>query len=256
MLMRLTLLFLSALGIGFVSALVGIGGGALIIPLLILGFGFDAKRAIATSLLCVVTTSLVASSEYLQRGLVDLNTALVLEPSTALGAALGALITIALPERIVKLALGTVFLYVAISMFRRYLKPLPMQERMGTASRSVGRLLIAVILSFIAGMFSGMLGIGGGVIKVPIMVMVLNMPTRIAVATSSFMIGITGASGGIVYTLKGLPDPYAYAALALGIIPGASIGARILKRVNTRILGLAFATILLYASLRLIISSW
>lgn len=258
---ELALLFLSAVGIGFVSALAGIGGGSLIVPLLVVGFGFEAKSAIATSLLCIVVTSVAAASEYLERGLVDLGTALSLEPSTALGAVAGAFVTIELPEHIVKLALGAVLLYVSISMLRRYLSRSP---RIGGGkcgdgfSKRLGarrRLPIAMALSFVAGMFSGMFGIGGGVVKVPIMSMVLGLPLRTAIATSSFMVGLTAASGGIVYALKGFADPQAFVALALGIIPGASLGARVMRRARPRALALLFASVLLYAAVKLILSS-
>ncbi len=257
-LMRLALLFLSALGIGFVSALAGIGGGSLIVPLLVVGFGFDAKIAVATSLLCIVVTSASASSEYLEKHLVDLRTALSLEPSTALGAIAGALITIELPEHVVRMALGAVLLYVSVSMLRKHIPGGKGVERTETLPRArIGRrrTILALGLSFVAGMFSGMFGIGGGVVKVPIMTMVLGLPLRTAIATSSFMVGLTAASGGMVYALRGMFDPSAFSALALGIIPGASLGAYVMRRVRPRALGIVFALVLLYAAAKLIISS-
>jgi len=247
------LLVFGAFGIGFLSAMAGIGGGSLLVPFLILALGYDVKVAIATSLMCIVVTSSSASSEYLKRGLVDVKTALLLEPLTALGAIMGAYVTLSLPVNILKVALGALFLYISTETIW---KALHERKEQVPAPRDVApfRKAISSVLSFIAGLTSGVFGIGGGVIKVPIMTYVMKLPIKTAVATSSFMVGLTAASGEIVYLTKGLTDPLTATLLSVGIIPGAILGAKSLKKTKPQYVKIVFGAVLLYASLRLLMS--
>ena len=252
--LHLLALFVGALGIGFVSAIAGIGGGSLMVPFMVLALGYDVKVAIATSLLCIVVTSCSAASVYLRRDLVDIKSALLLEPATALGAVVGAFVTLTLPSEAVKGALGFILLYVSVTMLRRALTGVSGQD----VSPKVmpARRLLGVAVSFIAGLVSGMFGVGGGVIKVPVLTLVLGLPIKAAVATSSFMVGLTAASGGVVYLAKGFTDPVAVLALAAGIMPGATLGARYMRKLKPRVVRLIFSFILLYASIRLLYSAF
>jgi len=255
MLLNLLVLFAGALGIGFVSAIAGIGGGSLMVPFMVLMLDYDVKVAIATSLLCIVVTSSSAASVYLRRGAVDIKTALLLEPTTALGAIVGAYITLTLPVKVVKAALGALLLYVSVTMLRRALWRVEEASADATAVKVLPvRKLLGVLVSFLAGLTSGMFGIGGGVLKVPLMALIMGLPIKIAVATSSFMVGLTAASGGVVYLMRGLTDPISVIALASGIIPGATLGARYMRKLKPRIVRLVFSFILLYASIRLLYS--
>ena len=247
----LLMLFLGSIGIGFVSAIAGIGGGSLMVPFMVLVFNYDVKIAIATSLLCIVVTSSSAASEYLKRGLVDIKTALLLEPATAAGAIVGAYTTLTLPTKIVRGALGLLLLYVSLTMLRKALRKTSVEE--AKAIKIVPfRKILGVLVSFLAGLTSGMFGIGGGVLKVPLMTLIMGLPIKVAVATSSFMIGLTAASGGIVYLMKGFPDPLSVVALALGIIPGAILGAKCMRKLRPWAVRLVFSFVLLYASIRLL----
>ncbi len=253
MLIKLLELFVGAVGIGFVSAIAGIGGGSLMVPFMVLLLNYNVRVAIATSLLCIVVTSSSAASIYLRRGSVDINTALSLEPATALGAIVGAYITLSLPPRLIKASLGALFLYISVTMLKEsVITGGGVRERASPAR--TGRKVAGLLLSFIAGLVSGMFGIGGGVIKVPLMALILGLPIKTAVATSSFMVGLTAASGGAVYLIKGVADPLAVVALSLGIIPGATLGAKYMRRIKPRYVRLTFSLILLYAAVRLIYS--
>ncbi|ADI31527.1 sulfite exporter TauE/SafE family protein [Staphylothermus hellenicus] len=247
----LIILFLGALGIGFVSAIVGIGGGTLMIPFMVLVLNYDVKEAIATSLVSIIVTSSSASSIYLRRRDVDLKTAFLLEPPTAAGAIVGAFLTISLPTRIVEIVFSLLLLYVSLSMLIDAFKRKRIDAKNHMVSKQ--RKGLGVLIAFLAGLTSGMLGIGGGVLKVPLMTIVLGLPIRTAIATSSFMVGLTASAGSLVYLLKGYVNPYAVAALALGIIPGATLGAHMLKKISPRILKIIFSVILMYASIRLLI---
>jgi len=236
------------LGVGLVSSIAGIGGGSLMVPLMVLVLGVDVKVAVASSLLTIVVTSAFSSSVYLRERLVNLKAALSLEPTTALGAILGANITVSLPSGVVRRILGFGLIAVSIMII---LKPLLRAEE----AEGVGRLRnihLGAAASFVAGVASGMLGIGGGVLKVPVMNLIMSIPIREAVATSSFMVGLTASSGGIVYLAKGLVDPVLVLGLALGVAPGATIGAKTLKRLKPTYIRLAFSLVLMYAALRLI----
>jgi len=242
-------LFVGAVCVGFVSAISGIGGGSLIVPFLVLVLNYDIRVAIAVSLLCMVISSSSAVSVYLKRNLVSLETALSLEPAAVLGAIVGANLTLTIPVKVVKCAFGVLLFWISIIMFKRALKSeLHQHSTMNIPHRKI----IAILMSFLAGLLSGMFGIGGGIVKVPIMTFILRLPVKIAVATSSFMIGLTATSGGIVYLIKGFVNPVLLAVLALGLIPGATLGAKLMRKLKPRIIRLIFSLILLYASLRLI----
>jgi uncharacterized membrane protein YfcA len=245
-------LFLGAVGIGFVSAIAGIGGGSLMVPFMVLLLGYDVKIAVATSLLSIVVTSASSASVYLRRGMVDVRTALILEPATAVGAVIGAYTTLTLSKALVQVLLGALLLATAVAT---YLKGYLRREDNACKnnSTSVLRRVSAVASSSIAGLASGMFGIGGGVLKVPIMNLILDLPIKTAVATSLFMIGLTASSGSMVYLLHGVPDPLSVAALASGLIPGATLGAKYMRRLKPSIVRAVFSVILAYAGLKLML---
>ncbi len=234
------------IGIGLISSVAGIGGGTLMVPFMILILGIDAKVAIASSLLTVIVTSTTSSAVYLKERLVNLKLALTLEPTTALGAIVGALITISLPSMTVRKIFGLGLSIISIIMLvRTFIRP--------KEGKEIRNWPLGIASSFIAGLSSGMLGIGGGVLKVPIMNLIMDVPIKMAVATSSFMIGFTASSGSIVYILRQLVDPILVVGFALGIIPGATIGAKTLKRIKSKYIKVLFSMILLYAGLRLLL---
>ncbi len=249
------LVLVSGVGIGLVSAMAGVGGGVLVIPFLILGLGIDVRVAVATSLLCVVITSSSAASVYLREGLIDVKALSNLEPTTALGAVVGAYITLTLPPHMIKFALGILLLYVSLTMIKSVIKGVGRGVEGTYGGTTPLRRLVGATLSFLAGLASGTFGIGGGVVKVPIMNLVLRVPMKVAVATSSLMVGLTASAGELPYLIHGLPNPLLALALALGIVPGATLGAKLMGRLRTRYVKLIFSAILLYVSTQLVITS-
>lgn len=247
----LLVLLMGAFGIGYISAITGIGGGSLMVPFMVIVLGYDVKQAIATSLVCIVIESSFASNIYLRRRWVDLRTALMLEPITVTGAVTGAYLTISLPTRIVRAVLALLLLYVSLSMLSKAFEG--KRSRTTTIRITKFREVTGVFIAFLAGLLSGMLGIGGGVLKLPLLTMVLGLPIKTAIATSSFMVSLTASAGGLVYLLKGFVNPSAVAVLALGIIPGAALGAYSLRKFSPRILRIIFSATLLYASIKLLI---
>ncbi len=262
--MEFILLFMGALGIGFASAIGGIGGGSLMVPYMVLILKYNVRTAIASSLMTIIATSCSASSIYFEKKLVNIDIALILIPTTVLGAIIGSYTNLSLPQSIVKKMLGLVLIIIA---FMILIKPLLFREATikGTANykyfdESLGKYIVygarnrtlAAILAIISGVMSGMFGIGGGVIMVPIMALIMGIPIKVAVATSSFIIGLNAATGSITYLAKGITHLEVVTALILGIIPGAILGAKTMSKLKPRAVQIAFSIIIAYSGIKLI----
>jgi uncharacterized membrane protein YfcA len=252
-------------GAGLFGSLLGLGGGILIVPLLTLGFGLPLITAIGVSLVCVIVTSGAAAGVYLERRVANLRLGMTLELFTAIGAMTGGLIAFLVPARFLELLFAALLIYVALTMARRRDPALdtgvapedPAEEgdddestadRLSGPGYRVRRLGFGIIGSLGAGVVSALLGIGGGLIKVPVMHVVMGVPLRVATATSNLMIGITASAGAIIYLLRGGIDPYVAAPTAIGVFLGATLGSRTAHRVDVRVLRGLFIAILLYTA--------
>ena len=252
---------------GLFGSLLGLGGGILIVPLLTLAFGLPLREAVGISLICVIVTSSAAAGVYLERRVANLRLGMTLELFTATGAMVGGLIAFLLPEQILDGLFAALLVYVAITMARRRDAPpaaagtsgstversggpgaSPFLEQLSGPGYRVGRLGFGVVGSVFAGVASALLGIGGGLIKVPVMHVIMGVPLRVATATSNLMIGITASASAIIYLLRGGIDAFAAAPTAIGVFIGASIGSRAAHRIDLRILRGLFVAILLYTA--------
>ena len=253
---------------GLFGSLLGLGGGLLIVPLLTLVFNLPLLTAVGVSLVCVIVTSGASAGVYLERRVANLRLGMVLELFTAIGALGGALVAFILPEVVLEVLFAALLVYVAITMARRRdPAPVPDNEVVETdaaapslpADKSfvatlsgpgyqVRHLGFGVVGSVAAGITSALLGIGGGLVKVPVMHVLMGVPLRVATATSNLMIGITASAGAIVYLLRGGIDPYIASPTAIGVFLGASLGSRIAHRVHVGVLRGLFVAILLYTS--------
>jgi uncharacterized membrane protein YfcA len=248
---------------GLFGSLLGLGGGILIVPLLTLVFGLPLLTAVGVSLVCVIVTSGAAAGVYLERHIANLRLGMTLELFTAAGALIGGLVAFLLPERVLEGLFAALLLYVAATMVRRR-DPAPdgaeaedlvtASDEDGPAARLSGpgyrirRLGLGAVGSVGAGIVSALLGVGGGLIKVPVMHVIMGVPLRIATATSNLMIGITASASAIIYLLRGGIDPYVAAPTAIGVFLGASAGSRVAHRIDLRILRGMFVAILLYTA--------
>ena len=250
---------------GLFGSLLGLGGGILIVPLLTLGFGLPLITAIGVSLVCVIVTSGAAAGVYLERRVANLRLGMTLELFTAIGAMTGGLIAFLVPERFLELLFAGLLIYVALTMARRRDPALDTgvapedpdteedddqstAERLSGPGYRVRRIGFGVVGSLGAGVVSALLGIGGGLVKVPVMHVVMGVPLRVATATSNLMIGITASAGAIVYLLRGGIDPYVAAPTAIGVFLGATLGSRTAQRIDIRVLRGLFVAILLYTA--------
>jgi uncharacterized membrane protein YfcA len=248
---------------GLFGSLLGLGGGILIVPLLTLGFGIPLITAVGVSLVCVIVTSGAAAGVYLERHVANLRLGMTLELFTAIGALAGGLVAFLIPERVLELLFAALLIYVALTMARgRNPEPdaLPatgpaavgshqsLHMRLSGPGYRVRHLRLGVVGSLGAGVVSALLGIGGGLVKVPVMNVVMGVPLRVATATSNLMIGITASAGAIVYFLRGGIDPYVAAPTAIGVFLGATLGSRTAHRIDVRVLRGLFVAILIYTS--------
>ena len=250
--------WLLMLGGGFAAgafgSLLGLGGGVLIVPLLTLGFDLPLREAIGVSLACVVATSAAAASTYLERRVADLRLAMRLELFTAAGAVAGGLLAFALDEQLLAGLFALVLVYVAATMVRKAVGrdvPDATPEAM-SSSATPQNLPLGAAGSTFGGVVSGLLGIGGGVIIVPLMHLGLGLPLRVATATSTVMIAVTAAASGIVYLVRGGIDPYVLGPTAVGVFVGAILGSRSAERIDLRILRLLFIAVLVYTAAQMV----
>jgi len=238
---------------GMLGALTGIGGGVLLTPILALHFGIPIRQAIGTSLVAVITTSAASSSVHLQRHTTDIRLGMTLELATALGAAVMAYLVGYFNRGVLEGLFAAFLVYSAITILAKGGKIAGKNEAIPSGNVETvippyepQRYPLGLAASLVAGALSGLLGIGGGPIKVPVMFIFMNVPLMVATATSNFMIGVTAAASAIVYYKRGdILVEYA-APLAVGVFLGSLLGARLAPRVHTKIVVYLLVAIMLY----------
>ncbi len=256
---------------GAFGSLLGLGGGVLIVPLLTFGFGLPLREAVGVSLVCVIMTSSAAAGVYLERHVANLRLGMTLELFTATGALIGGSVAFLLDERLLSLLFAGLLIYVAITMFRAGRRapvaqaavaddpvvpdrsPSSALDRLSGEGYRVRNLGRGVVGATGAGVLSALLGIGGGIVKVPLMHLSMGVPLRIATATSNMMIGITAAASAVIYLIRGGIDPYVAAPTAIGVFLGATAGSRLAHRVDLRILRLLFVVVLTYTAVQMLL---
>jgi len=265
---------------GLFGSLLGLGGGILIVPFLTLVFGLPIQQAVGVSLVCVIVTSGAAAAVYLERRVAILRLGMVLELFTATGAVIGGAIAFLLDEHVLAGLFTALLLYTAATMARSRETPTapaasaangppesPTSPALAPEDRAtaaptpggfIGRLSgpgytvtnlrVGTIGAVFAGVMSALLGIGGGLVKVPLMNLFMGVPLRVSTATSNLMVGITASTSAIVYLLRGGIDPYVAGPTALGVFLGAAIGSRSSHRIQLGVLRLLFVVVLLYTA--------
>ncbi len=287
-------LLLLGLFAGWLGAVIGIGGGVIIVPILVLGFGFDIRVAVATSLVAVIATSTAAGSAYVGRGLANMRLGMTLEVATTIGGITGGLVAVLISPSVLSGIFAVVMTLTALAVARNRSEPdeyPPHHEvpEMATAgSRDtrlevteagweepgalagayydehrgalVGyraqRLGVGVGVSLVAGTISGMLGVGGGFIKVPAMTEGMKVPIKVAAATSNFMIGVTAVASLFVYFARGYMRPYAAVPVALGVVCGATLGAMTSSKVSPVVLRRLLVAVLLFVALQMMLDAF
>jgi uncharacterized membrane protein YfcA len=260
---------------GLLGSLTGLGGGVVIVPLLTLLFGVDIRYAIGASLVSVIATSSGAAAAYLREGYSNMRVGMFLEMATTIGALSGAFIAGYVSTSAIAVIFGVVLIYSAYSSLREHKdseKGLP-ADRLATKlkldgtypadSRDGVRKIAAAdgsaaervsyhvrnvpagfSLMYLAGVLSGLLGIGSGAVKVLAMDQAMKIPFKVSTTTSNFMIGVTAAASAGIYLRRGYIDPGLALPVMLGVLAGALLGARILPGAKVRTLRIVFGTVI------------
>jgi len=267
------ILFAGALVAGLLGSMTGLGGGVVIIPLLTIGLGVDIRYAIGTSLVAVIATSSGAAIAYLKEGVTNIRIGMFLEIATTLGAICGTMLALIAPTHALAIIFGIVLLYSAVNSFINrektyppYREPVAGEHKITAFLRLDGsypsgnkHILYNVfnvgggfIVMVIAGVLSGLLGIGSGAFKVIAMDNVMKIPYKVSSATSNFMIGVTAAASAGIYFSRGYIDPVLSMPVILGILVGAAIGARTLIASKTRNLKILFSIVIVLLAIEMI----
>jgi len=248
--------------VGTVASMVGVGGGVFIVPLLTLVFNFSPSNAVGTSLATIVFTSLASTANYSRQKRIYCKTGLILAITTVPGAILGAHLTSIIEAQLLGLIFGSFILLVALRMIFKLNfsknrrsdteKSNPVDSESSLFERK-NKVLLGVVLGFFGGLSSGLLGIGGGSLMVPIMVLAMGIPMHITVATSMFTMIFTSTFGVIEhFRLEHIHFDYAL-LLVIGTIFGAQLGAYASKRISSRNLRRIFGAVLIIVSIRMIL---
>jgi uncharacterized protein len=267
----LLLLLLAAIGAGFVGSLIGIGGGLFLVPALVLLFGLDIHFAIGASLIAVIANSCASGASYVDEGLTDLRIGMFLESASVVGGLLGALLAVTVlgnQSNLLTLAFVPVVLVAMFLMIRQrsvttdpdapmdavatrlHLEGTYREEETGRAVHyGVHQSFLGLTFAGIAGFAAVLLGIGGGTFNVPAMNAVMNVPMRIATATSTFKIGLVAASGTIVYLFAGDVLLLVAAPVALGSMAGSFLGSRYQFLAGAGALRTLFLVVLAFAAI-------
>lgn len=268
MLSLVTLLAVSLLA-GYGGALLGLGGGILIVPVLTLGFGVPIRVAIAASLVSVVATSAGASAAFVREGFTNIRVAITLEVATVLGSLIGSMVTGLISPRAVQLVFAVALGASALASLRirhdedAAVTPDAWSTRLGLAGTypnpkgvripyQVTRVPLGLSLMFVAGATSGLLGIGAGALKVAAMDLGMRLPLKVSSATSNFMIGVTAAAGALVYLVRGDVSAVVAGPVAFGVASGAIAGGRALVKADTRRIRKIFVVVLIVISMEMI----
>jgi len=266
------LLFGASCVAGLFGALLGVGGGIFIVPAMVLGFHLPMKVAVAASIVSVIATSNAGGSSYVDQRITNLKLGMFLEVFTTLGALSGSILALYLNEGVMALIFAALLAYMSYAAFstrnlddQRIAKGLfanAKPDRLtrylslsGTyhdlaANRDVPYVAngspIGASISYLAGIASGLLGVGGGVLKVSAMNRYMNVPMKVAVGTSKLMIGVTAAVGSILFFMAGLIHFVVVGPVALGTTLGATGGTMLMNRLHSVHLKWLFAVLMIY----------
>jgi uncharacterized protein len=265
-------LFGTSVVAGAVGAILGLGGGILLIPILTLFYGVDLHYAMGASIVSVIATSSGAAAAYLRTSLSNIRIGLFLTLATVAGALVGAGLAGVVPVRALQLLLGLALGYSAFTTLRQFHVEIPERLEADRLALRLGlegtyydvpldrevkyraaRVRQGFVAMFGAGLLSGLLGIGSGAFKVLAMDYFMRLPMKVSTATSNFMIGVTSAATAGVYFARGDIHPVLATPVAIGVMVGAVVGTRLMARLRNTTVRKAFLPVLAYLALSMIL---
>ena len=252
---------------GVLGGLFGIGGGIFLVPVLSIGFGLPMHQAIAASIVAVIATSSATASVYVDKGMSNIRLGMSLEVMTTIGAVLGGLAANELAGDALKKIFAVFLLCMGALMWWRsrthgegVIRVDPAASIHGSyfdeaeqrvVEYSVRKLGAGMLVSFFAGNMSGLLGVGGGIIKVPVMNMVCGVPIKASTATSNLMIGVTAVASAFIFFLHGNVHPFYTAAAVLGVLGGSRVGTMLGAKIKGTTLIALFIVVIFATALRM-----
>lgn len=247
----MTALLLAAVGLaaGLMGALMGVGGGIIVVPVLSQAFGLPFRHAAAVSLVAIIASSSASAAAYVERRLTDMRLGVVLELATVGGAIAGSAVAGVLPVPALKLVFAAVALYSATMLWTRRHGASDAQT---AGAYEVRRRPLGLAVSGLAGAISGLIGVGGGGFTMPVMTLAMGVPFKVAAATSNFMLGVTAAASAYVYYARGDLEVHVAAPVVVGVVLGARAGSSLLAHVPARRLQGAFAGLLVLLGSRIL----
>ena len=277
MLQTALLMLLVGVFAGTMGAILGIGGGMIVTPIVTLAMGLDIKYAIGASIIAVIATSSGSTIAFLKDDVLNLRVAMFLEIATTIGAIVGALLTGAFDPFILYILFGALLVFSSWNMYRKLHRGEESLQKV-TADKWAKKFKLnssyydknlqkqidyqvenvpqGFLIMLGAGLASGMLGIGSGAFKVMAMDGAMKMPLKPSSATSNLMMGVTAAASATVYFFNGSIRPDLAVPLALGILGGSALGSRIMQHLPSRIIRIIFIPILLYLGLQMILKGF
>ena len=271
MILFFLILFLASIAAGILGSIAGIGGGLVVIPVLTLLFGVDIHYAIGASIVSIIATSSGAAATYVKDRITNLRIGMFLETGTTIGAIIGAAIAAYLSAVLLETIFGTILIISLIPLLRKIGQEFPtFQELKGFAKKlnlrgdyterdgrqieynatSPGKGLLGML---VAGLISGLLGLGSGTFKVLSMDLWMKLPMKVSTTTSNFMIGVTAAASAGIYFARGDVNPLIAAPVALGILVGSTTGTRFLIKAKNTAIRKIFALVLAASALEMIL---
>ncbi len=261
------ILLAGAYAAGLLGSLTGLGGGVIVIPLLTLVFHIDFRYAIGAALVASIAASSGSASAYVKEGMTNIRLGMFLEIATSIGAVTGAVIALWMPTNTIAVIFGLVLILTAVMQQRqsadhehvkgsnlaRKLKlfgTYPTKE--GNQSYELTHVTGGFLTMIVAGILSGLLGIGSGVLKVLAMDNFMKVPFKVSTTTSNFMIGVTAVTSAVVYLQRGYIEPGIAFPIMVGVLGGALTGAQLLKRLNVSLLRKIFAIAILLVAINMI----
>ncbi|MGE5394619.1 MAG: sulfite exporter TauE/SafE family protein [Candidatus Saccharibacteria bacterium] len=255
------LIYVGSFCAGLLGSLTGLGGGVIVVPMLTVLFGVDIHFAAGASLISVIATSSGAASAYVKEGYSNIRIGMFLEMATTIGAVIGAYLAGMVSVTILSICFAAMLVYSSFSSFFSNKEEAPLSKEnkwaslfklngsyptaQGKQRYRVQHVPFGFFISSLAGVMSGLLGIGGGAIKVIAMDRIMKIPFKVSTTTSNFMIGVTAAASAGIYLKNGYIHASLVMPVMLGVLSGAFLGARLMKFTSSKSLKIVFSLIIL-----------
>ncbi|MGQ4892706.1 MAG: sulfite exporter TauE/SafE family protein [Candidatus Njordarchaeia archaeon] len=267
-------MYIAAVIAGFIGSLLGLGGGIIMVPVLDIVFNFDIKAAAATSIIGVVGTSMISSSTYIDKKITNIKLALTLTISSIFGSFIGMYTIINLESGFIRVLFGLLLAYSAYyilkkqelgkkGVLRKVEEAKSWEEKLSSGyydeaegafvEYDVKSVKIAMVLMFLSGFSASLFGVGGGVVNVPVLAIVVGVPLKVAVATSTLIILFSATTSSLLQLKFGYTVPWAAGTLFLGTITGARVGSKIMNKLPTNIIKKGASLAFLYTAIKMIL---